>query len=182
MSAMNDAGLCMATNEIYSAGDGSTRFEPDGQPMFGTFRRLMEECATVADAEKLVSSIKHTTMSSLTVCDAKSGAVFELTPKNVGVRRADKGLCFCTNHFLCKGLAVKEDCWRLKELEKSRERRMWTLADLAKQMDAVNQGACTMQSMVFEPATLTMHIALGKPPTSGLPLKKLELGPYLKKK
>jgi hypothetical protein len=182
MSAINDAGLAMASNEIYSAGDGSPRFDPAGQPLFGSFRRLMEECATVAEAEKLIGSIKHTTALSVTVCDAKTGAVLELTPKQVGVRRAEKGLCFCTNHFLCKGLVVKDDCWRLKELEKSRERQKWSLTQLAKEMNGVNQGVCTMQTMVFEPATLTLRIALGKPPTSALPLKKLELGPLLRAK
>src|SRR5205823_5823176 len=32
-SAMNDAGICMATNEIYHAADGSPRFDPEGKPM-----------------------------------------------------------------------------------------------------------------------------------------------------
>jgi hypothetical protein len=182
MSAINDAGLAMATNEIYSAGDGSPRFDPAGQPLFGSFRRLMEECTTVAEAEKLIGSIKHTTSISVTVCDVKTGAVLEVTPKQVGVRRAEKGLCFCTNHFQCKGLAVKNNCWRLKELEKSRERQNWTLAQLEKEMDGVNQGVCTMQTMVFEPATLTLHLALGKPPVSALPLKKMELAPLLRGK
>src|SRR5262249_11740471 len=148
---MNDAGLCMATNEILRSADGAPRFDAEGKPMLAAFRRLCEECGSLADVEKLAKSYKYTTMGSMTICDAKSGMVVEVTPKSVGVRRAVEGLCFCTNHLRCEGLAVKENCWRWKELEKSREREKWTLAELAKQMDAVNQRECTMQTIVFEP-------------------------------
>jgi hypothetical protein len=33
--------------------------------------------------------------------------------------------------------------------------------------------------MIFEPATLKLHLAIGTPPTSALPLKTLELKPLL---
>src|SRR5205823_8030947 len=134
-SSMNDAGLCMATNEILTSADGAPRFDPKGEPMLAAFRRVNEECATLTEVEKLAKSYRYTTMGSLTLCDEKSGMVIEVTPKSVGVRKAEKGLCFCTNHLRCEGLAVKEECWRWDELEKSRAREKWALADLAKQMN-----------------------------------------------
>ena len=36
--------------------------------------------------------------------------------------------------------------------------------------------------MIFEPATLKLHLAFGKCPSSQLPMKDLDLGPLLKKK
>ena len=47
-------------------------------------------------------------------------------------------------------------------------------------LDAVNQGRLTLQTMIFEPAALKLHLAIGKCPASKLPLKELELGPLLK--
>jgi hypothetical protein len=181
-SSMNDAGLCLATNEILASADGAPRFDPKGEPMLAAFRRVNEECGTLTEVEKLAKTYHYTTMGSLTICDEKSGMVIEVTPKSVGIRKAEKGLCFCTNHLRCEGLAVKEECWRWDELEKSRKREKWALADLAKQMNVVNQGVCTMQTIVFEPAVRTLHISFGKPPSSAHPLKKVDIGPLLKGK
>jgi hypothetical protein len=35
--------------------------------------------------------------------------------------------------------------------------------------------------MVFEPAALKLHLAIGKTPSSKLPLKEIDLAPLLKK-
>jgi len=39
----------------------SPRFDPQGDPMLLTFRRVLEECATVEEAEKLLRQTRHTT-------------------------------------------------------------------------------------------------------------------------
>src|SRR5260370_1007245 len=80
-SGMNDAGLSLASNEVLEAADGSPRFDPEGMPMVSCSRRLMEECGTVAEAEKLIRSLKLTTLGSLTLCDKKEGVVFEVTTR-----------------------------------------------------------------------------------------------------
>src|SRR2546430_223735 len=78
-TSINDAGVALATNEITSAGDGSPRFDPAGVPMVSHYRRVMEECGSVAEVDKLLRSVKRTTMGSLTICDKKEGVVFEVT-------------------------------------------------------------------------------------------------------
>jgi hypothetical protein len=55
------------------------------------------------------------------------------------------------------------------------------LSDIAEKMDAVSQGPLTIQTMVFEPASLRLHLAIGSCPSSKLPLKELELGPLFGK-
>lgn len=181
-SAMNDAGLCMASNEIRKAADGSPSFNPKGVPMVSCFRRLLEECASVAEAEKLMRSVKPTTMGSLTLCDKKEGAVFEVTTQTVAVRRAVKGLFCCTNHFLCEGLAPEAKCWRYPILQKCQAMPKLKLADVARKLHEVNQGQFTIQSMIFEPAALKLHLAFGKGPCTGKPLKELALAPRLRGK
>jgi hypothetical protein len=181
VSAINDAGLALAVNEITEANDDSPRFDPSGTPMVLAFRRVIEECATVEEAEKLLRSMKRTTASSLTVCDKKGGAVFEITPKNLVVRRAEEGICACTNHFRTKELATRTECRRYPILESARAMQKLGVAEVGKKLDEVNQGAYTLQTMVFEPAALKLHLALGKGPASALPLKELDLAPLFGK-
>ncbi len=181
-SAINDAGLAVAANEVSEAADDSARFNPRGVATVVGLRRLMEECATAEEAEKLVRSVKPTCMANLIVCDKKGAAVFEVTTKTVMVRRPVDGLCVCTNHFRSKPLATSTRCHRFDALEKKRSLKKLALADVAKGLHAANQGAATMQTMVFEPASLKLHLALAKGPASAQPLKVLELAPLLERR
>ena len=97
ISGINDAGLCCTVNEIHlpQSADKPT-FQWDGVPMLFAFRRVLEECGTVAEAEALLRGMTRTTTACLTVCDAKGGAVFEITPKSIEVRRAVNGVVCCT--------------------------------------------------------------------------------------
>jgi hypothetical protein len=182
VSGMNDAGLALATLEVYASRDGAAKLDIKGVPYALCFRRILEECATVTEAEKLLRSLRRTTMNNLAICDTKTGAVFEFTPKSLVVRRADRGICPCANHFCTKELGLGNTSRRQVILERSQELPTLGLADMAKKMDAVNQGEMTLQTMVFEPAALRLHLAIGKCPTSRLPLRELDLAPLLKKK
>lgn len=179
-SLMNADGLCLAINEITKSGDDSPRFDPEGMPMIGCYRKIIEECGDVEAAVGLCKKLKFTTWESLTLADTKTGAIAEVTPRRVAVRKSEGGLCFCTNHFCCEGLATNDDCWRLKKLEKSRDKKEWSVADMMQHLDAVNQRGCTMQTMVFEPESRTIHLAFGKPPTSSLKATKVDFTPFLK--
>jgi hypothetical protein len=181
LSGMNDAGLAVATLEVYSARDGSTPFDPRGVPYALCYRRILEECATVAEAEKLLRPMRRTTRNNLAICDKDGGAVFEITPKSVVVRRADHGICPCTNHFCTRELSTGVRCRRFALLEKSQAVDKLGLADVARKMDAVNQNLLTLQTMIFEPAALRLHLAIGECPASNLPLKRLDLAPLFKK-
>jgi predicted choloylglycine hydrolase len=180
-SAINDAGLALAANEVASAADGSSKYDVKGTSLEVGMRRVLEECADVAGAEKLLRPLTPTTMILLTLCDRKSGAVFEMTTKQLRVRRAEENLCCCTNHFRIEGLATSTKCPRYDKLAEGRARARLDVAAVAKQMDAVNQGAETLHTVVFEPAALKLHLAFGKGPASKLPLKELDLTPLLQR-
>jgi hypothetical protein len=62
----------------------------------------------------------------------------------------------------------------------SKEVSSLNLADVAAKLHATNQGKTTLQTMVFEPTTLKLHLAIGKCPTSALPLQPLEVGPLFR--
>jgi len=174
LSGMNDAGLTLAVLECYTANDDSKRFEP-GTPYGLCCRRILEECATVAEAEKLLRSMQRTTRINLAICDPKTAAVFEITPKTVAVRGAQDGCCCCTNHFRTKELATSTECRRFEILDATRQLGKLDVPDVAKRLHLANQGNLTLQTMIFEPATLKLHLAIGKTPSSALPMKTVEL-------
>jgi isopenicillin-N N-acyltransferase like protein len=181
LSGMNEAGLTLAVLESYSANDKSLKFDGDGTPYAMCFRRLLEECATVEEAEKLLRTMKRTTRLNLAICDTKTSAVIEITPKTVAIRHGENGICSCTNHFRTKDLTTGLNCWRYPLLEKCKEMDKIDVKEVAKKLHEVNQGNLTLQSMIFEPAALKVHVAIGPPPASALPMKEVDLAPMLKK-
>lgn len=179
LSGMNDAGLALAVLEIGASKDGSPRFT-NGTPYAMCFRRLLEECATVSEAETLLRSLKRTTWVSLAIADRERGAVFEITPKSVVVRSAENGICPCTNHFRSHELGKPTGCGRYAVLARSQSMKQLDLAAVRKLLHGANQGDFTFQTMIFEPASLRLHLAIGDCPTSALEPRLLELGPLFR--
>jgi isopenicillin-N N-acyltransferase like protein len=182
ISGMNDVGLSLSINEIFASKDKSPKSDLKGVPMLMLFRKLLEECASVDDVEKLLKDSRRTTYFSLTVCDKDGGCVFEVTPKNVIARKGVDGVCCCTNHFRTDELSVGKNCRRYAILEKAQKNgEKMGVDDIARELHKVNQGTYTVQSMVFEPAEKVLHLAYGggKSATEKK-LVKLELGPIFK--
>ena len=175
ISGMNEKGLAIATLDVYSSNDGSSGFDPAGTPMMFCFRRILEECSTVKEAENLMREMKRTTWTNLAVCDPHDAAVLEITTKNVVARREKYQPLCCTNHFRSDALATSKRCWRYDIFEKENGAKKRTVKDVARAMHAVNQGRRTVQTMVFEPAALKLHIGFGDGPASARPLKLLDL-------
>ncbi len=174
-SGMNDAGLCVATLDVYESADGSSHFDPTGVPMALVFRQILEECTTVPEAEALLKRTHATTQANLAVCDREHGAIFEITPKQVVRRDAENALLPCTNHFRMPGLAVNEECWRYDRLQVAGEKPSLAVADIQAALHQANQGELTLQTMVFEPRELVLHLSLGTPPSSAHKMHRLEL-------
>ena len=181
-SGMNNAGLCLATHEVLTKINGRV-FDPKGLPYAVCNRRLLEECATVDEAEKLLRSMSRATTSLLVLADKAGGAVLEVTPDRV-VRRESKGVCACSNHFTSAELAaagppVAADTQaRLKALSRPITAPAG-LAEVQRRLHATNAGPATLQTMIFEPATLRIHLAMGKGPTTARKLVTLEAGEWL---
>jgi hypothetical protein len=182
LSGMNDAGLALAVHEVFASRDGGSMFNPKGEPYTFCFRRILEDCTTVAEAEKLLRAAPHTTLLSLSVCDPKDDAVFEVTPSNVADRRSTDGILACTNHFRTSELAIPllKWCPRYQKLAQARKVDKLDVSDVAKKLDEVHMAGLTVQTMIFEPATLKLHLAIGSCPSSALPMKTLELKPLFK--
>ncbi|MBN1393870.1 MAG: hypothetical protein JW959_02410 [Pirellulales bacterium] len=177
LSGMNDAGLAVAVHEVFLARDGAPIFNPKGVPYTFAFRRVLEQCKSIAEAEKMLRDTERSTILSLALCDAKDGMVLEMTPKTVVARHSIEGVCACTNHFRSSELAMFALCGRYRRLVHSRAMGRLGLPEMAEKLHQVNLGKLTVQTMVFEPAELKLHLAIGSCPSSALPLKPLELKP-----
>lgn len=177
LSGMNDAGLSLAVHEVFLTRDGAPMFNPRGTPYLFAFRRILEECTTVAEAEKLLKSVPRTTLFNLAVCDRQRGAVLEATPKSVVLREAKDGICACVNHFCTEELRTMTLSRRFGILAQAAAIPALELTDVTKKLHEVSQGRMTLQTMVFEPVALRLHLAIGRAPTTALPLKQLDLAP-----
>jgi hypothetical protein len=179
-SGMNDAGLCLAQLEVNYSADHSPRVNLMGTPVAMCFRRLLEECSNIDEAEKLLREQNRMMMCNLALCDRTQTAVLEITPKTVARRDDEHGLCLCTNHFRTPQLAVGTQCPRYEQLSHGQMIDKLGVSDVAKLLDSANQGHYTIQTMIFEPATLIAHISFGPAPSSSRPLKTIDLAALLK--
>ncbi len=176
LSGMNEAGLALAVHEVLLAGNGAPLFDGRGVPYAFLLRRVLEECSTVDEAERLVRASRRTTLFNLAVCDRRRAAVLEVTPRTLAVRRPERGVLVCTNHFRSAELrTLLRFSWRYLALWESRELERLDVCDVARKLHEVNQGPMTLQSMVFEPGAMRLHVAIGASPASALPLRTLDL-------
>ena len=179
LCGMNKAGLVIGSNSTIGAADQSPWFEAKGLPYMVAQRRLMEECRTLAEGEKLLRACPMMIPGILGMTDRHDAAVFEVTPKTIAVRRPSQHIVCCTNHFLSDGLKVDSFCERLPMLERARRQGKLSVADVARRMHLANQGSWTLFTVVFEPERQVLHVAFGDSQKSATsyPLKEIALGP-----
>lgn len=72
-------------------------------------------------------------------------------------------------------------CERYEKLMQAKEHDRIGIAEVISLLHAVNQGELTIQSMIFEPERLRLHLSLGPLPATKGPFVALELGHWLGK-
>jgi isopenicillin-N N-acyltransferase like protein len=186
LSGMNDAGLTIAVMEAYQVSLGNKRLNLGGTPFALCFRRLLEECSTIEDACSLLKKMTRTGLNSLVVADRNSVAVFEITPERVVVRGPRDGACICTNHFCSKLLRPRVilNLFKTRDhfaaLERvAGQRTEFGVRELHAALHSVSDENLTMQTMIFEPRALRLHLAIGTVPASAGAMSAIDLGTLL---
>jgi isopenicillin-N N-acyltransferase-like protein len=182
MSAMNADGLVIGSNTIDKAKDGSPVLELRNTPSGVLCRRIMEECGSLAEAEKLARAKRLAARQALVLCDRRGGGVLEATPKTVVLRR-DAGVCLATNHFRSKELGdAGYFCPRAFALLQAGRVKKLGVRDVARYMGEAQQGGWTVHTGVFEPKPLKLHVAFGdgKKSATAFPLREVDLAGLLK--
>jgi isopenicillin-N N-acyltransferase-like protein len=164
VSGMNEAGLVLVMMEVDDPDRGLA-----GIPYQLLYRRVLEECQTVADAEQLIRLSPRTVSNNVLLLDRKGeAAVLEVSRSVVTRRGAEGGLLWVTNHFRARGPVAGLRCWRYETLGRELRSRRGPLrvSEAAELLGMVHQGSLTMQSMVFLPEAMKLHVAFGEPPTT----------------
>jgi predicted choloylglycine hydrolase len=186
LSGMNEAGLALAVLEVYDVKPGETSFDARGVPYALCLRRVLEKAKTIDEAVAVLKAMRRTTCINVAIADKNDVAVLEVTPEKIVRREPKKGVVAAANHFCSEELAADDADLgdspdRQASLEKLRgSKQKPTVERLRAELHKVNQGETTLQTMVFEPATLKLHLSAGPVPSSKGPLRMVELGGLLK--
>jgi hypothetical protein len=160
-AGMNDAGLCIGGNTVTQWADGSPKSDPKGMSVMIASREIMQTCATRDDMETWLRKQRTNAPGIVPTADATGGAIFEVTTRTVERVPAERSIACATNHFQSKSLAKPESCRRLEAIAKSRSADKLGVAEVFTLLHEANQGAATMQTILFEPKSLTLHVAFG---------------------
>lgn len=98
-SAMNVAGVCVASHEVFAPNVRRT-FDPGGVPFPSVLRGVMEECRSADEAVDRVRQTRFATTLIVVVADAERSRVVDVTPDGAFARGPASGLDGCSNHFL----------------------------------------------------------------------------------
>lgn len=186
LSGMNDAGLSLAVLEVFQIKSGSKKLDRAGDPYALCYRRILEECTSIEQARQALEQMHRTTTTNLVLADRDGVAVFEVSPQRIVVRHGASGTTVCTNHYCTEPLRPRvpinpaHSFERFRTLEAvGRGSPVLDLPALQASLSAVSNRKETMQSMIFEPCRLRLHLAIGACPSADQEMKTLDLAPLL---
>jgi hypothetical protein len=162
-AGLNEKGLAVGA----TAGQPGNGYDRSGAPCMMLFRRVLEDCATAAEAEKLLRASKIDVATTLMVLDAKGGNfVAELSTRGNAFRRPADGVLYATNHFISPELAEKRSCDRLDLLRRDFDgRRGVGEPEIRRLLQGTGPGT-NLQSMVFLPAKRSLAVSTGTVPAA----------------
>jgi hypothetical protein len=187
LSGMNESGLALGVLEVFQSKLFTRRLDLGGIPYAVCLRKLLEECDTIEQARSRLQKMRRTTIFNLAVADRNGVAIFEATTRRVRVRVPEAGACICTNHFCTTELRPTfsfnvYNTFHRHGVLRTHERRQerFDVGDVHAALHAANQGDHTLQTMIFEPENLRLHLAAGELPSSAGPLRQLDLAPLFR--
>lgn len=177
LSGMNEHGLALANMELTRP-----RRLPAAMPYTLLYRSVLERCRTVEEAIAYLEKTPRQSENNLMLMDAGGDrAVVELTPESVTVRRApDSAALISTNHTRGPAdLDTPGRCKRYDALHAGAAKQFGQIDVPAVEslLASAGQGDKTLQSMIFEPSTLTLYLSTGPRAYAG-PFHKLDLSSY----
>lgn len=160
LSGMNEHGLALANMEVYRP-----RRAPTGMPYSLLYRAVLERCRTVKEAIAFLEQAPRQSTNNLMLMDAAGDrAVAEITPEAVKVRRAPTtAALISTNHQRDQDQDTPGRCKRYDSLHEAAVRQFGRISEktVEEMLAGAAQGEATIQSMIFEPASRALHIAVG---------------------
>jgi len=168
VTGTNEKQLTVAYNQLFG-GDHVDRL---AEPAFFTMRRILQHCATVDEAIKMLTDARPLDDGSIMISSAATNeaAVVEIIDGQVGVRRSTDELIANANHRTRE--AKVDNPWRVPV-----GRADWPAGDIARQQRGpidtatarailahprVCQTSINILSVVFDPSRNQMHLSTAK--------------------
>jgi predicted choloylglycine hydrolase len=182
-SGMNSEGLAVVDTHVPSTDVGP------GLPRFVAMRRILEDCASTAEALELLRSVPLMGLGNLVLADPSGDiAVVECGHAEIGVVRPVHDYVVATNHYVSPQLTPSNlPSPQSRYGADSRQRRAW-LTHALEQIDPaavrsdparllahhgsdgsasvcvqVDEGSATISTVVFRPASETFEALYGTP-------------------
>ncbi len=115
ISGMNDAGLAIAVHEVNASADGPI-FNAKGMPYALAFRRILEECKTIEEAEKLLPGPSDRRSSVWPCATAKARGCWRLRRRTLSSAAAARACAsiptiFAASRSRCRRSALATCCF-----------------------------------------------------------------------
>jgi len=169
ISGMNDRGLTVATLVSLSP----SPVQP-GMPYCMMYRRILETCTTPEQALAVVRATTRTSANNLAVAaPGTEPLIIEFDSRKVAARRPERGILMATNHFRSPVHVAQprplDGRWQTFTRLAETLRGKVDIRALAGVLRAVQQRGLTIQSMIFEPESQLLHLAVGHVPSASGP-------------
>jgi hypothetical protein len=172
ITGINQHGLSLSMMLVY----GHSRKEHlDGQPFPLVYRRVMQECATVPEAETLLAARPHCTATNVIIADAQRRAArWQLHPQTPVVEHstAARPALACTNHYMDKRIRTFAFTWfssavRLWKLHRRIKRHKFNVQRIKDALQATGIPIINLQRALMRPERRELEVAfddLGRGP------------------
>jgi len=172
LTGLNERGLALSMMLVYGH---SRREHLDGLPFPLVFRTIMQQYATVAEAEPYLMARPFCTTTNLVLGDAgRHGARFQLHPEHPVVEHtsADKPAIACTNHYLDSRIKAFAFTWfssavRLWRMKRRIAAQKLDVQAIKDALQATGIPMINIQRTVFRPEARELEVAfddLGRGP------------------
>lgn len=172
LTGINQHGLSLSMMLVYGH---SRREHLEGQPFPLVYRRVMQECATLPEAEALLAQKPHCTATNVIIADAQRRAArWQLHPHTPVVEHtsAEKPALACTNHYLDKRIRTFAFTWfssvvRLWKMNRRIKRHKFTPQLVKDALQATGIPIINLQRALMRPERRELEVAfedLGRGP------------------
>jgi hypothetical protein len=149
----------------------------DGLSIQIALRLAAEEASSAQEMAQALERQKHVIPMNVMVADARHALALELDGGQTAIRRGDRGMLVCTNHFLQLPIASAANSRdRYATLESAaRASGVPLTVEQTKRALLAARGKDNIQAVVFEPRAMRMHVSINHSPAAGGPYVALDL-------
>ncbi|MBS3734814.1 MAG: hypothetical protein KGY99_07790 [Phycisphaerae bacterium] len=180
-TGINTDGVVFGNMLVFNAAD-PVAAGPRGLPIQLAMRLAAQRSGSAAEMVAALGAMKHAIAMNVMVADAGEALVCELHRDAHTVRRGKRGVLAATNNFVATpARSGDRRCSRLDRLRRTARARhgQMTVDDIKRVLHAVRVERFgvihNVQSVIFEPGSMRMHVSLNRIPATAGPWKTYDL-------